>query len=347
MFHSARIKLTAWYLLIIMSVSFSFSTVIYKVINAEIDRFALAQRTRIQRLYTNQLFPPEFRPRPVEIPTSIDNELAEEIHQRLVTILLLVNGGILVISGAVGYFLAGRTLAPIKDMVDDQKRFISDASHELKTPITSLKSAVEVALRDKTLKLKAAKSVISDSLEDINKLQVLTESLLALSRYEDPGNGHYKFSKVAVNDIIDKAVLKLRSQAKTKNISVRNLTENVVVQADTERLLELATILIDNAIKYSRKGGLIEISSRKADRFIYIDFEDHGIGIEEKGVPHIFDRFYRADTARTHIDAGGYGLGLSIAKKIVESHNGSISVRSKLEIGTKFTVKLPLKQNAA
>jgi len=154
MFHSARLKLTAWYLLIIMIISAMFSLVIYKVLSNEIERFERVQRFRIERRLETGLrrFPNQIR---------ITNpELIEETKQRILLMLIAINLGILIISGGLGYLLAGRTLKPIKEMVDEQNRFISDASHELRTPLTSLKTAMEVTLRDKNLSLLSAKKTI-------------------------------------------------------------------------------------------------------------------------------------------------------------------------------------------
>src|SRR3989344_3853916 len=129
MFKSARLTLTAWYLAIIMVISIAFSLMIYRVLLIEVIRFERAQRVRIERRM--QFF---------NSPIPVSLELIEEIKQRLIFRLFMVNIGIMVISGGLGYFLAGRTLKPIKEMVDEQNRFISDASHELRTPLTSLKS---------------------------------------------------------------------------------------------------------------------------------------------------------------------------------------------------------------
>src|SRR5574340_425624 len=145
MFRSARLKLTAWYLLIIMLVSMFFSIVIYRVLTAELDRFAQLQQTRIERSFENTQFMPS-------IPM-IDLELVAEFKKRIILSLLFINCSILLFSGWFGFILAGKTLQPIQDMVEDQKRFISDASHELRTPITALKTMLEVGLRDKKMSL--------------------------------------------------------------------------------------------------------------------------------------------------------------------------------------------------
>ena len=143
MFKSARLKLTAWYLLIIMLISILFSIAIYSEINADLGRLEHYQELRKQR---DLQFAPPLPPNP-----ELDRNVVAEARDRITLILFLVNFGILVVSGGSAYFLAGRTLKPIKDMVDEQNRFITDSSHELRTPLTSLRSEIEVNLRDKNL----------------------------------------------------------------------------------------------------------------------------------------------------------------------------------------------------
>ncbi|TAL64214.1 MAG: hypothetical protein EPN88_11370, partial [Bacteroidetes bacterium] len=167
MFHSARLKLTAWYLLFIMFISLFFTVVIYRVLTGELERFARIQRFRMERhLYTD-----EYVPLPSNLPPIIELELIEETKKRLMVVLAGINGGILILFGVLGYFLAGRTLRPIQEMVDEQNQFISDASHELRTPLTSLKSSMEVYLRDRHPTMREAKSLMNEGIDEVNKLQ--------------------------------------------------------------------------------------------------------------------------------------------------------------------------------
>jgi len=333
MFHSARIKLTAWYLAIIMLVSLSFSFVIYGFISSEINRFAQVQRFRIERRYFIDPTPP--------LPPNPDFDLITEVRNRLILSLAAVNGTILILAGSLGYFLAGRTLNPISRMVDEQNRFISDASHELKTPITALKSAIEVNLRNKKLTLSQAKEIISDNLDDVNRLQLLAEGLLQLSFYQH-STSKAKLTQVSLSEIVATAIKNTSSLAFSKNIKITNLTSDTNFSAKFSDIVNLLVILIDNAIKYSPSKTKITISSQISNDKLLISLSDQGIGIDSKDIPHIFNRFYRADSARIKVDTGGYGLGLSIAKKIVEAHRGSISVQSQPKNGSTFTIQLPL-----
>lgn len=344
MFGKARLKLTAWYLLIIMLISIGFSAVIYKVLTVELDRFSHLQRLRIERRLSGEgLTPFESRFRNTPPRVLADPELVEETKRRLIFFLAIVNGGILVVSGGLAYFLAGKTLKPIKDMVDEQNQFISDASHELKTPLTSLKSAMEVHLRDKHLNLADAKNLIKENIEEVNKLQSLSEGLLRLASYQKPNN-QVRFETVSLASIIGRSIQRVKSQTIKKKIALKDKSQNFEFEADQYALSDLLVILLDNAVKYSQKGKSVTITSKKTDGSILITVSDQGTGIREKDLPHIFDRFWRADLARSKDETSGFGLGLSIAKKIVESHHGEITVESKLGKGSNFTVRLPVRQ---
>jgi len=275
----------------------------------------------------------------------MDPELVEEIKRRIILILIAVNSGILLVSGGFGYVFAGRTLKPIQDMLDEQNRFITDSSHELRTPLTSLKSAMEVNLRDKHLTLKGAKVLITESISEVNKLQSLSDELLQLAQYQKTQD-LAKFEKLSLANLVKKAIRKIKPIAKQKNMLIQNNTLDIEIDGSKHGLCDLFTILLDNAIKYSPEKASVTISSQKNDGSIEISVADQGIGIDKKDIPHIFDRFYRTDVARSKTNAGGYGLGLSIAKKITDIHHGSINVKSKPDKGSVFTIRLPIHQTA-
>lgn len=337
MFASARLKLTAWYLLIAMLISVAFSVAIYKASTDELERFARVQRFRIERRIQEGFpLPPEVRSR-----FTTDVALITETKRRLLLALVAINAGIFIIAGTVGYFLAGRTLEPIQDMVDEQHRFISDASHELRTPLTALKSSLEVHLRDKNFTLKQAKTLIAESIEDVNKLHLLSDNLLQLAQYQK-ASGQLSLEKVSLSTIMREAVQKVTPLAKQKNITIKNTAKDMLISGDMYALTNAFITLLDNAVKYSDNKKTVSLSSKKTLANAEIFISDQGIGISRKDMSRIFDRFYRADSARSKSVSGGYGLGLSIAKKIIEAHAGSISVESKLHKGTTFTVRLPL-----
>lgn len=338
MFHTARIKLTAWYLLIIMAVSVSFSAVIYRAISAELDRFSRMQQLRIERRLRSDI-PLPFSDDGTPL-TFDDPELVENARHRVILVLLTINGSILVLSGLLGYMLAGQTLQPIQNMMDEQNRFISDASHEFRTPLTAMKSTLEVHLRDKSLTLANAKKVLKENIEDVNTLQSLSDSLLTLAQYQKQ-NGQEKPETVHIDTIIDDAIKRVTPMANEKEIAIAYDAASIKIIGIRHSLTDLLTILLDNAIKYSSKRTEISVITKKQDHHATISVTDHGIGIAEKDIPHIFNRFYRADTARSGSSKNGYGLGLAIAKKIIDHHHGTIDVKSVVGKGTTFTVILP------
>ena len=171
MFRSARFTLTAWYLIIMMIVSGLFSGIIYQGINQELTRLELVQLHRQERL--EEVFGD------VRIPQlESAQDAIQDSRKRLIITLLFINGGILLLAGAAGYFLAGQTLQPIQEMVLEQRRFISDASHEMRTPLTALRSEIEVGLLDKKMSLNGAKKLLKSNLEEVIHLQKLSNSLL-------------------------------------------------------------------------------------------------------------------------------------------------------------------------
>jgi len=321
-----------------MVISIAFSMVIYRVSILELERLSRLQRFRFERRVEQEW--PDFGTHP--LPPIIEQELIEETKRRLFFNLLFINAAILVISGGMGYFLSGKTLRPIKEMIDEQNRFITDASHELRTPLTSLKSEIEVNLRDKKLTLEEAKKLLASNLEEVNNLQILSDDLIKLTRYQKGDNG-LVVAELSLTSIIEESVKKVANLAKDKNIKIVNKIKDFTLEGNRQTLVELIIIFLDNAIKYSPENTEVTLTSQKTDRYVLISIADQGIGVEEKDIHHLFDRFYRADKSRTKFDVAGYGLGLSIAKQVVDRHNGSIKVKSKSGEGTTFTVQLPLK----
>lgn len=337
MFQTARLKLTAWYLLIIMMVSLSFSAVIYRTLTSEVERFSRMQRSRIENRLKNTIVIPFDDGVPPPFLSVDDTELVDYIKHRIIITLMFVNSSIFILAGLLGYMLAGRTLKPIAEMVDEQNRFISDASHELRTPLTALKSTLEVNLRDKNLTLNTAKTILKESIDDVNTLQSLSDSLLTLAQYQRQ-NGHTKFESVDVTNLLSDAIKQVTPLAKLKHISIHLQANKAKIRGVRYSLLDLFVILLDNAVKYTKHNGEIRICVAYKNNRTIISVQDTGIGIAPNDIPHIFDRFYRADAARTKKSKDGYGLGLSIAKKIVETHHGDIDVVSTRGAGSTFTV---------
>jgi two-component system, OmpR family, sensor histidine kinase CiaH len=340
MFYSARIKLTAQYLVIIMAISVLFSVFIYSGVNAEYSRIEDFQERVRERL--EQGFPVRLRSPQDAEALRFDPELIHTARIRLLSTLGLINLIILCVSGAAGYYLAGRTLRPIQSMVDEQNRFIADASHELRTPLTSLRLETEVGLRNKSLKLTEAKKLLESNLEEVINLQSLSENLLQLAHHGQPKTKEY-FANVSLRSSLEEALRRLDGIIQKKSVAVVNEVGEGKIYGQEDRITELFVILVDNAVKYSPEKSTVIITAKKRKEEVVIAIEDEGVGIHEKDLPYIFDRFYRASKSRTKNMAHGYGLGLSIAKKIVEQHGGEIEVDSIVGKGTRFEIRLPRK----
>lgn len=339
MFTKARIKLTAIYLVIIMTISLLFSAVIFRSVTADLHaRFGAIER--------------RFENRGIVLHTMIHETLLEDLktaEQNLLLTLLYIDGFILAVSAVAGFVMAGKTLKPIEDAMEEQKRFIADASHELKTPLTAIKTNIEVNLRDKNLSLKQAKKVMKQSLNEVNKMRDLSSGLLTMARltqYEDLNK-----TKVDISKLSREIHKNMQVLAKAKNIKFSIKTSKAIAIADYDSMEKLIKILVDNAIKYTDKGS-VSLNIKSSKKCVEIKVADTGIGISNKDLPCIYDRFYRADSSRTRNTstslpandaklAAGFGLGLCLAQQIVESHNGKIDVKSKLGKGTTFVVKLP------
>jgi len=265
-----------------------------------------------------------------------------EAKARVAGNLIVIDGLIVGLSAIAGWFLAGRTLSPIQTALEEQKRFVADASHEFRTPLTSLKTSIEVALRQKQISAAEARAVLKSNLEDIAGLASLTDHLLSLARFQR-GNGSLEFEPVIISKVIGAVYRKILPLAKRKHIQIHLDTADIEVGANQPGLEEMLLIFLDNAVKYTPKGGKVFVTARSDNRQMVITIEDNGIGISDHDIPHIFDRFYRADRSRSKDRVSGFGLGLSLAKKIIDTHKGSVAAAGAIGKGTTFTIKLPLK----
>lgn len=326
-----------------MSISIFFSFGMYKVLTIEVERFARIQQFRLEKEPRGiHMAPPPDVEFHYPISDVYSTQLVNDIKRRIILNLLATNLVILSLSAILGYLLSGKTLKPIKQMVDEQNRFITDASHELRTPLTALKSSMEVFLMDPKTDVNEAKTLIKESINDVDNLTALSDSLLQLAQYEKP-NGNLKMEEMSILESINEALNKLEPLAKNKHISISKNEDDYKIVASKNAIKDVFKVLIENAIKYSNDGGKIEITAKKSDGYVQISIKDDGIGIDQKDISHIFDRFYRADKSRSDSKRTGYGLGLSIAKRIVDNHKGNISVESIINKGSTFTVKLPVK----
>lgn len=322
---TARLMFT--YLSIIMIMSLSFSIVLHSTSVSQLER---------QR-------PPRFNIQssdfPMQAPTGFSSFIEtriEEGKRDILAKLAIINLIVLCGGAILSYFLARRTLEPIEEAVEAQTQFVSDASHELRTPLTALRTTNEVALRRKKLTLPDAKRTIQENLDEVDRLQQLTDGLLRLLSRDS----RVQVAEFKLQDAIGTALATVAPKAATKRIAVDDQTPAISLRADQGAVTQILTILIDNAVKYSPVDSTITLTAESDDKQeITINVADTGIGISEQDVQHIFSRFYRADSSRSQTE--GYGLGLPIAHKLIKAHHGTLSVESAPGEGSTFTVRLP------
>ncbi len=327
-FHSAALKLTAYYLAIILIISLIFTSTLYHLAANEIKREVLRPAAFNQLVLDSSLTYQQYR----------QQQIDDALHN-LRGNLVLFNLAVLLFGGLASYWLARRTLEPIAEALDSQSRFTADASHELRTPLTVMQTENEVTLRDPNLTKDQAKAQLKSNLEEVAKLKALSEGLLTLATnkgLEDLGQ------EVSSAEIVKSAIDRLAKAAAAKKIKLSSAAKNFQLCGNPEQLIQLVAILLDNAIKYGPLRGAVELKAQRRGKLAAISVRDRGPGIPPADLPHIFERFYRADASRSKAKTDGYGLGLAIAKKIADAHHGVIEVRSKPGQGATFTILLPL-----
>jgi len=237
-------------------------------------------------------------------------------------------------------------LGRLQSAFDQLRRFTADASHELRTPLTAIRSVGEVALQDERSPAEY-RDVIGSMLEEVDRLTRLAESLLALSR-ADAGHVQLQREVIPLVHLAREAssVVEVLAEEKRQQIGIEG-DANLVVSVDRLILRQAIVNLLDNAIKYSAPGSGILVRVRsEGDKQVFLEVIDQGPGIPSEHQPHVFDRFYRVDKARTR-EWGGAGLGLSITRWAVEVHGGDISLESKEDKGSTFRVSLPLAKDSS
>lgn len=274
----------------------------------------------------------------LQILRNIDSE--RDLLDKLLIILIFgwIIGSILSI--VAGFILAGRALIPIKNAWQKQQEFVSDASHEIRTPLTVIQSRIELLLQDPDATIEEKAPDFSILLKENRRLSRLVTSLLTLAR-SDSGQIQLNKKMFSLNELLEEVVNHYSEIASIQNKEINlNVKNTYFYLGDEERIHQLFVILIDNAMKFTKENEQINISCEQVKNSIVIKIADNGIGINEENINRIFDRFFQEDQSRT--ENNGIGLGLSIAKWIVEEHNGKIKVKSKKGEGTTFEILLPI-----
>lgn len=328
---SARLRLSLTYLAIIMVLSLGFSGLFYY---QSVDE----ARSNLQR---QQLQLHEFLYfATAEGVQQIQDRQLSLFKNNLIKRLVVANIGMLAFGSGVSYLLARRSLRPLEEALAAQGRFTSDAAHELRTPLTVMKTELEVAKKSKSISTKEVKEIFASNLEEIAKLEQLTSALLRLaSSSESVDKSHWRQYKL--DDILSAAERRVSDRATKKNITISRKKTSYLVHGDPDQLVEMFVTLLANAVKYSDGSSGVSIEASHRGDSVIVSVVDHGIGIAEVDLPHIFERFYRADQSRNKVKADGYGLGLSLAKAIADVHGAEIKVKSEYGKGSTFTVELP------
>lgn len=237
-------------------------------------------------------------------------------------------------------------LARLERSFTQQREFLGNATHELKTPVAVLKSTLQ-SLLHRPRNSEEYRAGIEQSLDDMKRLEQLLEWMLRLARAEQWAHGALRrdLQVIDVGATCEESVERMQSYAQARNMQIHLATNGKAqLRADPEDLQLVWTNLLENAIRYSPEGQAVEVSvANDGENRARIVFEDHGAGISAQDLPHIFERFYRGDPSRTRA-TGGFGLGLAIAKALVEAYGGSITAESQAGQGTRMTVELPVKK---
>lgn len=318
LFLRARLRLTLFYtgLIIIVLIIFSLSLYISFLRNIKND---------IEKDFPN--------PRQERL-------IVHRSTSRLAELILFIDGGIILFVGFFGFFLTKETLEPIQQTLEAQKKFAADAAHELRTPLAVIKTDLEIFLRTDHEETPERK-IMASNLEEVNRMSRIVNNLLSLVRLES-NQENFRFGRINLSQLTDQTLKNISSYALNKKIKMKKQFEpDLYVLADQTKLEETILNLLKNAVDYSKDNGLIEVELKKTKNKAELSIRDYGIGISDQDLPHIFERFFRADNARQNKKTGS-GLGLAIVREIVRKHRGQIQIESKLNQGAIVIVTLPL-----
>jgi signal transduction histidine kinase len=258
----------------------------------------------------------------------------------LLTLLLVVGGVALLGAGAGGLFLSNRALAPARLSWTNQQRFIADAAHELRTPLTLLRADAEVLLRGRERLDEDDAALLEDIVAEAHHMSNLATNLLTLARL-DTGSIHREHEVVNLAALVKEGAQRVQAFAGQRGVSIEvESSGDAYVIGDPVLLEQAMLVLLDNAIKYNRQGGRVIARTAEQDGHMFLEVRDTGIGIAAEHLPHLGERFYRVDKARSR-EAGGTGLGISIAQRIALAHEGQLTLSSVPEQGTIVKLALP------
>jgi len=242
----------------------------------------------------------------------------------------------------IGMLIVFSDVTQLRRLEDMRRDFVANVSHEIRTPLTAIKGFVETLHQNTVETPEETQRFLGIISKHVDRLNTVIEDLLMLSRIENEGErGDIKHEKTRLRDIFQNAMQICRPRADEKRIQIElDVDEGLSAMVDPVLLEQAVVNLLDNAVKYSDPNKTVLLQSKTSGNEIQLSVQDHGIGIEKKHLPRLFERFYRVDKARSRA-LGGTGLGLSIVKHIAQAHGGHVTVESRLGEGSLFTIHLP------
>ncbi len=314
-FHNAKVKLTAYYVAVMFCILALFTSILMFTIESRL-RTSLDGKILIIQEQEDPI-----------------RSASDDIE----VIIYTIDGLLLFVIAFLSYFLAGRTLRPIKDTLDAQSKFSADASHDLRTPLAIIITESEVLLQSKEAGVHEYKKVIESNIEEAKKMNILVSDLLVIARGE---GSVLEKEKVDISVLLSTITNKMKQQIDNKNLLlIQNIEKNILLSINTKDIERIIKNILQNAINYT-KAGTIQVTLKQKNTKVVLEITDTGVGISKKDLPFVFDRFFKAEHSRN--DESGSGLGLPIAKTLLERHGGTIDITSEIGVGTKATIVFKL-----
>ncbi len=270
----------------------------------------------------------------------VDRTQYQNLLAELLRTFILIGSISLVALLMISIYLTNKTIKPIKETFENQKQFIADASHELKTPLTIIKTNTSLILSHPDDIIRNQSKWLNYINSQTDRMSILINEMLSLAKL-DANENNLTLASINISKLIESMLLMFDAVIYENNIELEtSIIKNLYINGDKESIKKLFSIIMDNAIKHTNKNGKIEVSLSSDKNKIRMIIRNTGDGIAEEYLEKIFERFYRADSSRDR-NTGGYGLGLSIAKSIVKQHKGKIYAQSKFGESTSFIVEIP------